>query len=92
MRICIEKVSGNLIEMQSDATEGTLIRNALNAGYKEDEVEERLVTPEGWAIYETELRKPTPEQIEEAKIQAEMQRILRDQAIANLIAKGEIKP
>ena len=89
MRICIDK-SGKLIEMQSDATEGTLIKNALNAGFKEDEIEERLITLEEWAVYEVELRKPTPEQIQENKIQVEMQRLLREQAVDSLKAKGEI--
>jgi hypothetical protein len=44
MRICILKTSGKLLEAQSLATEGTLIRNALNAGYTFDQVEERVIT------------------------------------------------
>ena len=47
MRIC-ETKSGKLIEMQSDAREGTLIANAASAGYSPDEVMEREVTPEEW--------------------------------------------
>lgn len=43
MRILIEKATNKILEMQSDATPGTLIKNAVNAGYKENEVEEKLV-------------------------------------------------
>jgi len=39
---------------------------------------------------EEELREPTVEQIEEKKIQAEMQKLLREQAIVNLKARGEL--
>ncbi len=90
MRICFEKSTGKFIEMQSHATEGTLIKNALNAGFKKDDIEEKLITPEEWEAYETELRRPTPEQVREAKIQAEMFRLTREQAIASLKARGEI--
>jgi hypothetical protein len=48
MRICTDK-SGKLIEMQSHATEGTLIQNAINSGYKKDDVTERVITMLEWA-------------------------------------------
>ena len=44
MRVCIKKSTGVLIEMQSDAKEGTLIENALSAGYVHEEIEEKTVT------------------------------------------------
>lgn len=44
MRIAIDKKTGVILEMQSDATEGTLLKNAQDAGFSE--VEEREVTPE----------------------------------------------
>src|SRR5665647_141725 len=44
MRICRVKATGKIIEMQSDATEGTLIRNAVGAGYAESDIEEKEVT------------------------------------------------
>lgn len=45
MRICVEKATNRIIEMHSAAVEGTLIQNALNAGYTIDQIEEREVTP-----------------------------------------------
>lgn len=49
MRICIVKATKRVIEMQSHATEGTLISNALNAGYTADQIEERVVDMAGYA-------------------------------------------
>ncbi len=46
MRICKVKTTDKIIEMQSNATEGTLLTNALNNGYAENEVEELVVTDE----------------------------------------------
>lgn len=44
MRICIEKSTGRIIEMQSAARAGTLRTNAIAAGYDTDGIEEREVT------------------------------------------------
>ena len=45
MRVCIEKLSGDLIESQSGEAEyGTLITNAVNAGHLEADIEEKVVT------------------------------------------------
>lgn len=55
MLICIEKKSGKLIEAQSDATVGTLIKNAINAGYTVDQIEEKSVSSSDFA---TLLRTP----------------------------------
>jgi len=49
MIVCIEKSTGKLIEMQSFAIKGTLILNAVNAGYMKSEIEEKEIT-------ETELQ------------------------------------
>lgn len=49
MRICIVKETKRVLEMQSDATEGTLISNALNMGYAVSDVEEREVDAAGYA-------------------------------------------
>jgi hypothetical protein len=46
MRICTQKSSGRFLEMQSDATEGTLIRNAVNAGFNVEDLEEKIITEE----------------------------------------------
>ena len=51
MRVCIERSSGKLIESQSGAApHGALIVNAVNAGYSESDVEEKVVTQEEWQV------------------------------------------
>lgn len=72
MRICIEKSTGKLIEMQSDATVGTLIRNALQYGYNEQDIEEREVTQgEYQAIIDVQPKPFQPPTIEERLISTE---------------------
>jgi len=71
MRICIQKLTGKLIEMQSDATEGTLIQNALSAGFSPDDIEEREITEEEWADPNAQWNQPTDEEL---KARAEAQR------------------
>jgi hypothetical protein len=45
MRVCIEIATGKLIESQSGVAEhGTLIANAVGAGFTEAEVEEKVVS------------------------------------------------
>jgi len=44
MRICTQKSTGRFLEMQSDATEGTLIQNAVNAGFDSEDLEEKIIT------------------------------------------------
>lgn len=46
MRICVQRSTGNLIEMQSLATPGTLTENARRAGYDEEDLDEHEGTPE----------------------------------------------
>jgi len=46
MRILKIKSTDRIIEMQSNATEGTLLNNALSRGYNVNEVEESVVTQE----------------------------------------------
>ena len=58
MRVCVEKSTGKLIEMQSAATAGTLIQNALNAGFAEADIEEKEVTPEEWQAIQDAQPKP----------------------------------
>ena len=43
MRICKTK-SGKFLEAQSDATEGTLITNAVGGGYKAEELIESVIS------------------------------------------------
>jgi len=64
MRVCIEKITGRLIESQSggetQAHLDTLLRNAVNAGYKPEDVEVKFITDAEFAEI-TESSK-TPEQ------------------------------
>lgn len=64
-RVCLTK-EGKLIEMQSggddrpdlmDMRLNTLKQNALNAGYKEDQIDVKWVTDEEWAAIQ-EANKP----------------------------------
>lgn len=57
MRICSLKATNKIIEMQSDATPGTLLQNAVNAGYNHADIEERVVNS---AEYEV-IRAADPE-------------------------------
>lgn len=66
MRVCIVKSTGKLIESQSHATEGTLIKNALSMGYLASEIEEKVVTEgEFQAILSAQPKAPQPPTIEE---------------------------
>lgn len=54
MKICVVKATKRIIEMQSHATAGTLIQNAINAGYAEADVEEREVDQTEYAAAKAE--------------------------------------
>jgi len=64
MRVCLEKATGKLIEMQSHATPGTLIQNAISAGYAETDVEEKEVTESEWQDILDAQPKPEPQPTE----------------------------
>lgn len=49
MLICINRETKRIIEMQSGAIPGTLIQNAVNAGFAPQEIEEREVDEAGYA-------------------------------------------
>ena len=68
----------------------TLKQNALNAGYKEDDIEVKWVTDEEWAVIEATLNQPTPEQIAEKEREALIQAKIREMAEAELIAEGKM--
>ena len=61
MRVCIERSSGKMIESQSGAAPyGTLVANAVGAGYAEEDVEEKVVTQEEWQqLYDFSQPEPT---------------------------------
>ena len=44
MIVCIQKSTGKMIESQSNATNGTMIQNALQYGYTESDLEEKEVS------------------------------------------------
>lgn len=44
MIICVVKDTNRILEMQSDAKEGTLLKNAISQGYKETDIIEKEVT------------------------------------------------
>jgi hypothetical protein len=54
MKICIVKATKRIIEAQSSATAGTLIQNAVNAGYDPLAIEEREVDDAGYAAAKAE--------------------------------------
>lgn len=65
----------------------TLKTNAVNAGYKEADIDVKWASESEWtAIREANKPVPTAEQLKEAAIQAEMRRIAEE----SLIAKGEL--
>jgi len=66
MRVCIVKATQKLIEAQSLATEGTLLSNAITAGYNKDDIEEKIVTYSEFAVL---LRTPDVIAREEAEAQ-----------------------
>jgi len=63
MRVCIEKLTGRLIECQSGGETqehlDTLIQNAVNAGHKPEDVEVKFVTDAEFAEI-VEKMKPIP--------------------------------
>lgn len=104
MRVCIEKATGKLIESQgggeihpnpeindkeyAQINLNTLLQNAINAGYKEKDIEVKFVSDEEYqVIMDTQPKpEPTEEQINETKIQAKM----RELAIEDLKKDGEL--
>ncbi len=78
-RVCLEKTTGKLIEYQSgDAPLGTLIQNAVNAGYKKEDVIEKNVTPAEWeVIRQAQIVKPA----QDLATQKELERQAKERAI-----------
>ena len=100
-RVCIEKATGKLIEMQSggyedeklrDARLDTLKQNALNAGYKEADIEVKWVSDEELQPLMAALNQPTPEQIAAQETEALIQAKIREMAVTELIAERKLVP
>lgn len=78
MLICVVKATNRIIEMQSGAVAGTLIKNALVQGYKETDVIEKVVTAAEYqealkidpAMIATAAAAKTAKTLEQAKIAA----------------------
>lgn len=75
-RVCINKITGKLIEMQAGGDDNpdlmkmrldTLRKNALNAGYEEENIEVRWVTEEELSL----LMAPTKEELEQLAFEKE---------------------
>ena len=78
--VCIEKESGQLIEMQSRSTPGTLIKNAKSRGYNESEIEEKEVTYEEFEELEKALTR-TPEKTYKDIIREEVLKMKKENVI-----------
>lgn len=76
-RVCIEKNTGKLIEYQSgDAPLGVLTQNAVNQGYKANNVVEKYVTPKEWErIKYDQITKPAEDKV---KIKNQKKQSLRN--------------
>ena len=103
MRVCITKTR-KLIESQSGGEAHpapkiddkgyavmnleTLRQNAINAGYKEEDIEVRVVTDAEFQVIMNAQPKPKPteEQLNEAKIQTK----IRELAITDLKSSGDL--
>lgn len=84
--ICIEKNTGKLIEYQSNATEGTLIQNAVNSGYDINDIEERNITYNEWKIIkEEQIDKPA----REAKSQEKQDKKQKEQKIKQKLSLSD---
>jgi hypothetical protein len=81
MLVCIHKITKRVLEMQSDATPGTLLQNALNAGFALIDLDEREVTQEE---YQALMEADPIEQAIKAAIQAEQAKV--DNAVSAMKA------
>jgi hypothetical protein len=89
-RVCIEKTTGKLIEMQSgDGDLESLKQNAINQGYTENDIELKTITSDEWKVIEMKINRPTPK-IELVKTDTGMARVIED-LIDLLVAKRAIK-
>ena len=78
-RVCIEKSTNKLIEYQSgDAPLGALTKNAQNAGYKKEDVEEKYITNNEWLIIK---KKQIDDPIEKARQEKEKIRKQKEETI-----------
>lgn len=84
MKVLINKSDNKLIEMQSHATEGTLLQNALNAGFLANDIEEKEVTPQEYQVILDLQPKPQ-------KQKSGLQNLLELLVSKNIITEQESK-
>ena len=89
MRICRIKSTGRIIEMQSHATEGTLIGNAVNAGYSALDVEEVIMSQTEYDV--AMLAQRTPEEIGDLEVKKMISDKIRQLAIDGLVEGNKIE-
>ena len=85
-RICVRNSDGKIIEYQSQATAGTLIRNAKAAGYNDTQVTERVVTTEEYAALKFTQDAPQRD-AKAAKVQKQKDQAEQIRGKLNLSAK-----
>lgn len=69
MRICKQISTGKIIEMQSDATAGTLISNAIASGFAANDIVEEIISQEQYKA-RMEVQEPQQVDLREAAIEA----------------------
>jgi hypothetical protein len=91
MRVCIEILTGKLIEGQSGAAPlGTLIANAVEAGYAEAEVEEKVVSQAEYQVLLDAALPPPPTDADIYDQIVEGQKVVK--ALVLCINDGSIVP
>lgn len=92
MKVFRNKLTGRIGETQFGEDAEVLIRNARAAGFTDDKIEVIDMTPEEYnrLIIVQNENDLSPEAKRERKISKEKDKILRELAIANLEARGEI--
>jgi hypothetical protein len=96
-RICLEKATGKLIEMQSGEAElGTLKQNAIRAGYAEANIEEKYVTGEEFQAILDAQPKPPPQPDPDEELAAAIEAAttldqLKDALLGKLGKSGKVK-
>lgn len=104
MRICIEKVTGKLIEAQSGGETHsspkidnkkyaqmnleTLLQNAINMGYKEKDIEVKFVTNEEYQVIVG--AQPEPVLTEKQINEKKIRNRIRELAIESLKAESKL--
>ena len=81
-RVCIKKSTGELMEYQSSATAGTLLRNRELEGLNPSDYDEQEVTPAQYkALRETWIDTPAQEARKNRKVSRENARRARENSI-----------